>query len=334
MAITLNCKASDPISIEGYVDHILHNVDIKDVESLSEAAPQLKSLSNNKRIVIDIFNRNLENFISRKRTSQYNPQSFIIASHISKEKSFFVRGNIWSAISENNTVKALEERVFSYNIAHDHNFHFMTVGYYGPGYSTRIYEYDRAKVSGHIGEEVDLNFLEETTLPEGKVMLYRPGKDVHLQIPPKQMSISLNLMIGDAAQQSCEQYFFDVDAKKIVGYPFLAAIFRRSSLIQLAAFFGDERTSELLQNIAISQPGARNRVTAIDSLIRLDSTDLASLLERSVNDNDESVRQYSRLAIDRFSDNGKFESWRKTFGLECRQEISTLSRKSLKESMQ
>lgn len=333
MAITLISEASNPIAVDEYVDHILKNVDINDIESLSEAAPQLKALAKNKNIVVDLFNRNLENFVNKRRTSQYNPQSFIIASHISKDKSFFVRGNIWSAISESNSVRALEERVFSYNIAHDHNFYFMTVGYYGPGYSTRIYEYDRNKVSGYIGEEVDLNFLEETTLPEGKVMLYLPGKDVHLQIPPPAMSISLNLMIADPVEQANEQYFFDVDARKIVGYPFSAAVFRRSSLLQLAGHFGNEKTSELLQHIAINQPGARNRITAIDSLIKLDCLDVTSLLERSASDDDKSVRNYSRMALGRFSNSSEFENWRRIYGLDCRQEISTLSRKSLKDSM-
>lgn len=333
MAITIHCDVKDPITAEEYIEHILQNVDITDAESLIEAAPHLRALAANKNIVLDVFNKNLESYVNHRRTSQYNPQSFIIASHMSKEKSFFLRGNIWSAISKNNTVQALEERVFTYNIAHDHNFYFMTVGYHGPGYTTRIYEYDHALTAGYIGERVDLKFLEETTLPVGKVMLYRPGKDVHLQLPPEEMSISLNLMIADSADQSREQYFFDVDSKKIVGYPFSAAVFRRSSLIQLAGHFADDRTIELLMDIALNQPGARNRVTAIDSLLRLNADELPLILESTVNDKDEIVQAYSKVVMEAGDDCTQLRMWRKQYGLDCRDEISTLSRKSLGETI-
>jgi hypothetical protein len=77
----------------------------------------------------------------------------------------------------------------------------MTVGFFGPGYETTIYEYDSSKVTGFVGESVDLRFLETTQLPPGKVMLYRPHADVHAQYPPSELSISLNLMVRDATEK-------------------------------------------------------------------------------------------------------------------------------------
>src|SRR3546814_8782480 len=83
---------------------------------------------------------------------------------------------------------------FFYGKAHDHNFSFLTVGYMGPGYWSEYYEYDYANVAGYVGEKVNLRYIEKSKLDEGKVMLYRIHRDVHLQLPADEMSVSLNIM--------------------------------------------------------------------------------------------------------------------------------------------
>src|SRR3546814_33924 len=74
---------------------------------------------------------------------------------------------------------------FFYGKAHDHNFSFLTVGYMGPGYWSEYYEYDYANVAGYVGEKVNLRYIEKSKLDEGKVMLYRIHRDVHLQLPAR-----------------------------------------------------------------------------------------------------------------------------------------------------
>lgn len=71
----------------------------------------------------------------------------------------------------------------------------MTVGYYGPGYETELYQYNPKEVNGYVGETVELEHLGRTKLPNGRVMVYREKVDVHTQFPPAQLSVSLNLMV-------------------------------------------------------------------------------------------------------------------------------------------
>lgn len=59
---------------------------------------------------------------------------------------------------------------------------------------------ERDTVSGWQGETVGLRFIERSTLSPGKLMLYRAHLDVHSQLAPEAMSVSLNVMGIDAAQ--------------------------------------------------------------------------------------------------------------------------------------
>lgn len=334
MARTIECKTEKSICIDEYIEYIDSNVDLTDLDSIAESAPILQALSNNRNLVIDIFNRNIENYLSGDRMKLYSPQSFIIGSKRAPQRSFFVRGNIWTPVSGSANLKALEERVFSYNIAHDHNFHFLTVGYWGCGYETRIYEYDNVNVQGYIGEKVPLTFLEQTRLPVGKLMQYRPGVDVHLQSPPQELSISLNLMVIDPVLQAQEQYFFDLDTKKIVGYPYNASVFKRISLIQLAGYVANDRTKDLLTEIASFDPSWRARVAALDGIFRLEPTESIPFLERMARGENEFVSSFSEAALNAAGGRGEnFADMRKRIGLGLRQEISTFARKSLEETI-
>jgi len=67
-------------------------------------------------------------------------------------QDILIRANIWKPIS------SLEASIggFLYDICHDHNFDILTIGYAGPGYKARTYEYSLQGVEGVLGEEIDL----------------------------------------------------------------------------------------------------------------------------------------------------------------------------------
>src|SRR3546814_6946369 len=85
-------------------------------------------------------------------------------------------------------------QAFAYGLPHDHNLHFLTTGYWGPGYVSDYYDYDTEAVDGRLGEPLSLQFVERSRLSEGKMMLYRAHRDVHSQLPQERLSVSLNLM--------------------------------------------------------------------------------------------------------------------------------------------
>ena len=68
-------------------------------------------------------------------------------------------------------------------------------------------------------------------------MLYRAHRDIHLQLPADEMSVSLNIVETSHSSAFRDQYRFDVDNRKIDG------ILTRTSLepmLALAAHYGGE----------------------------------------------------------------------------------------------
>ena len=61
-----------------------------------------------------------------------------------------------------------------------------------------------------------MTHLEDTMLPLGKGMIYRPSEDIHIQIPPDHPSMSLNLLIAEDEIVEVPQYFFDLEKSQIV----------------------------------------------------------------------------------------------------------------------
>ena len=58
---------------------------------------------------------------------------------------------------------------------------------------------------------VDLRFVEKSRLEQGKVMLYRAHRDVHLQLPADEMSVSINIVETSHSSVFRDQYRFDVE---------------------------------------------------------------------------------------------------------------------------
>jgi len=176
-----------------------------------------------------------------------------------RSSRFIMRANFWPALKDS-VVRHSGTDPFFYGVPHDHNFSFLTVGYLGPGYWSDYYEYDYGEVIGYPGEDVNLRFIEKSRLDEGKVMLYRAHKDIHLQLPADAMSVSLNIVETSHSSAFRDQYRFDLDNAKIDG------IMTRMSLepmLALAAHYGGEEGLDLLTSFAGSHPSDRIRWCAL-----------------------------------------------------------------------
>jgi hypothetical protein len=158
--------------------------------------------------------------------------------------------------------RASGSSAFAYEMPHDHNFDFLTVGYFGPGYSSDYYEYDYEKVAGGIGEKAGLRFIERSTLDPGKLMLYRANLDVHSQLAPESLSVSINIMHAGGAQGLYDQYKFDVEKDEISGVisPGGSEVFLR-----VAVGLGCEEAQDLAHNFARTHPSERMRLTALEA---------------------------------------------------------------------
>jgi hypothetical protein len=262
MAITVNVNYPGVLSLAEYVEFVEQNVDLRDIDSLVATAWTLQGLSNNKTFLSEAINQEIKRYLAGDGIMRmYTPQSLILASRA----EFLVRANMWIEPSQDPKARELEVPLYSYQSAHDHNFDFVTVGYLGPGYETAIYEYDRNQITGIPGEKVELKFLERTTLPKGKLMVYRCSRDIHEQYPPPKFSVSLNLLVQIPESRLVPQYFFDLNAGTIVRFS-EDPTSRRVSLLDFAACIGDENTADILTFLASRHPCTRTRDAATRAL--------------------------------------------------------------------
>ena len=152
---------------------------------------------------------------------------------------------------------------------HDHNFSFLTVGYFGPGYRSRYYEYDYSKVVGNIGEKPELRFVEESALYEGKMQLYRAHLDIHDQIPPESLSISLNVIQADEVSGWYDQFGFDLDSGEITG---LINPNSAETFLRIAVGLGTQEALDLAEWFGASHPSERIRLACFEARSQLAAT--------------------------------------------------------------
>lgn len=173
-------------------------------ENLDTTAKVLRGLFEDREFVSDFLQKVL---ISDLGGNDYSSQVFVIH----RSKYFTLRVVLWGA------PQGLPgEDIFLYELPHDHDFSFFTLGYSGPGYETLVKYYDNSGVVGLPGEEVSTDGDERWLLKEQRVVFYEGGRDIHCQIPPSSLSISFNVLQEiNAFGIRRRQYEFDRDFSHI-----------------------------------------------------------------------------------------------------------------------
>lgn len=273
MMKTIEEATQSSIGLSECIELLDDVIDPMDASSLASAAPALKKLANNRHFLIERFNSDVKNYIDSDYGGNfYSPHSFLLSP---ASKSFFIRANIWVPTGSNGEATAkYEERLLAYNRPHDHNFSFATVGYFGPGYETLLYEHDFEKTLGHIKERVPLKYTERTTLTQGKIMIYEARKDVHTQLPPSDLSVSLNVVINRDDETQLDQFYFDVESCEIAEYSDTVPS-KRVSLLRIARELGDNHTAELLLHIGERHPCRRTQLQALLSATAIDKSTIS-----------------------------------------------------------
>lgn len=297
MVRTLDNPFAQMLTPEEALDAAERCLDPTSLDSLVDNAWILKGLSNNAAFLPKLVNEDLKRALEGSTTHIYSPQSMLLGQ--GRKASF--RANLWFPAPPEAERGRVEKKLYSYELPHDHNFHFATVGYFGPGYRTDIYRYDRARVKGLVGEKVELRFSETTELTLGKLLVFESGRDVHTQYTPPSLSISLNLICRDPAEAARPQYLFDLDESKIVG---LAEhkLTRGVGLLRFARYLGNGDTVEILETIASSAAQPILRAAGFDALIQLAPESDRERIERRIGDDRdpfmaERVAQMSGLVL-------------------------------------
>ena len=284
----------DAIGLDDLVDALDASAfDPRDAESLAALGPMLARLARNRTFLADLVIAELEDRCSGQAAGNaYGAQVFLLRPANGR---YVLRANFWPARADA-VVRASGTAPFFYDMPHDHNFSFLTVGYQGPGYWSDYYEYDVEALVGVAGEEAGLRFVERSRLEEGKVLLYRARHDVHVQLPPDSLSVSLNILAFDRAQPWRDQFRFDIAAGTIAEGLTTAP---SEALVALAVHYGGEAGRGLASELALRHPAARMRVTALRALASCeeDRADRIAIFERGVDDPDRYVAHQARVLV-------------------------------------
>jgi hypothetical protein len=225
-------------------------------DGLAEAAPMLRALSRNRAFLADFAIAELKTRCAGQR--KVNPYSAQVLLLRPPTNRYVLRAAFWPA-AQDHVVRASGPATFLYHVPHDHGFDFLTVGYLGPGYGSDYYDYDAAEVAGADGEQVALRFVERSYLTEGRMLLYRANRDIHAQLPPDALSVSLNILASAPDQGWRRQYRFDTAGNMIAQGMTVASA---QMLLELAAGCGTGNALDLAHDFAARHPVDAMRLTA------------------------------------------------------------------------
>ena len=297
MAIPLDVRADRSIELADLVARIERDLDPRSDETLLALAPDLAALAANQSFLGDHIARGLASPESFQRGVAYTGRSFVLASG----PKYLVRANLWDPLDGDpwgaGEPAALRSQIGMYGLLHDHDFSFITAGYFGPGYETDLYECDPERIEGYVGEEVALRPLGRRTLTPGSLLYFERRRHVHAQGTPTAPSVSLNVFALDPTTPFVSQYYFDDVSHRIVAMtsdPYNG----RLLLCDLAASLGVARACAPLAALARRHPSPGLRAGATRALAALSGDDGPAVWRGALNDPHPLVRRQARAALD------------------------------------
>jgi hypothetical protein len=279
---SFNTKKS--IDLEEYIEILdSKKIDFNDQNQIIDSAIYFEQLNNNKNFLVNKICKMLENDSSLSLNNFYGPQVFMLHSN----DQYFVRAVVWNPITK--IEKSIEN--FSYDVCHDHNFDILTAGYLGGGYKSRCYTYDYSKTTGGLGEKVNLENKEIYNLGEGDIFLYRAKKDVHMQLPPDEISVSLNL-IPRTDKIYSPQFQFDEEKHEICRYLHSSG---SELIIRLAGIVGNDNFIEPLKKILLNNPSSHVRALAASSVTSIAPQLSNEIYESVLSDKSEMMKEIFKM---------------------------------------
>jgi hypothetical protein len=264
-------------------------VDLTDEASIARCATLLAGLQRNPDFLADRVIAALKaSYADQLEINRYSAQVFLL--HRSP-RGFYLRANLWPS-ARDVAYATSGAAAFAYGVPHDHNFSFLTAGYFGPGYISDYYEYDPETVDGRLGEPLNLKFIERCSLSQGKLMLYRAHRDIHSQLPPPSLSVSLNIMDEGEHVPWRDQYIVDLGQETngrgmIARRPTLTS----GEMLLRCAVHLTEDAKDVAEQFAKAHPVPRVRANAIAAMAAVEEgAGRVAVLERGLRDGDARVR--------------------------------------------
>ncbi len=264
--------SDDVIELEDFLAYVDAHLTDRSDENVEALAPKLIALSRNRTFLSRFLTESLP---SREfqRDNGFNGPVFILA----RGDGYVVRAVAWTTEDRvERTPRGAGPHLYHgpQQVAHSHSCSLLTVGYFGPGYETDVWECEpeTIRAAGDApGTPVSTRYRGRFRLSEGAVLFYRAYRDLHVQHPPQSYSISLNLLVQPpAGHAGRDQYFVDLTDNTLAA-AMSTANNARSQLIGLAQAFPDPRLLSPLGLIAERHMSSRIRARAAAALQRVEA---------------------------------------------------------------
>lgn len=243
---------------------------VDDAEGLAALAGDLAALSAERGLVARVAERVLAGGGGAAANGGYGAQALLLAP---PGRRFVLRAAFWPGTGDAPLADS-GPAAFFYDTAHDHDFAFLTCGHAGPGYWSDEWELT-APHAGLPGEAAALAPLGRHRLAPGDVRLYRAHVDVHAQVPPAALSVSVNLLMRDDAAPWLGQYRYDTDKGCVA-----AALGAMPAGLLLDLAIDLDAGLDLVEAYAAGHPDPWVRIAAWRALARAGPSVLRPLLGR------------------------------------------------------
>ncbi|WGL58647.1 hypothetical protein QEJ31_08875 [Pigmentibacter sp. JX0631] len=293
MSIKFDIKTEKSITYEDFLEFIQTNkLNFSNIENLKSCSIKLKELYNNRNFLSNYIINELKNYNNIQENNKYTAQVIILTSN----KDFMIRANIWSP-SPNNLS---EIKMNAYDIYHDHNFDLLTLGYFGSGYETYLYDYDYNSINGYNKEYVNIRFKEKYQLKEGHILFLEKSRDIHLQCKPRDLSVSINVIPRNMENEKNSQFEFDLSnssIKRVLNHQ------TANSLIEICSYFNDDNIFDLVQTISRKSPIPNIRLQSFKALMKMDKSKRKEVLIDIKNDSNKLINSFFLREIEINHDN-------------------------------
>ncbi|MDC9596773.1 hypothetical protein [Xenorhabdus anantnagensis] len=247
------------------ISHINKRIYIE--EEINQVAEWLYSYAANKEEIISFICSDLRDPTQFQKENDMQAPTYLIY----KDKRISIRMVVWLPLKNQFDFVPLP-----YGKAHDHDFDFWTVNFFGNGYKTSLYDYNDNDINGTEGESVTLNFSGDRMLSStGNVMFYRRNKDVHIQYPPKDFCVSLNLIVQPETKVSQNKLILDSEEKPTENQQVIAHIKKgrkesyhaQESLFHGLLKLGNEKSHQLALQVARNHSRDEIRAIAFEAIL-------------------------------------------------------------------
>ncbi|MDI9358435.1 MAG: hypothetical protein QM528_05775 [Phycisphaerales bacterium] len=298
MALTIQEDTTEQISLKDFIAYCDATIKSNEMDTLLACSKHLKMLSNNKTFLVAYLKTEIENNIeSFQRNNLSNAQTLLL--HLNAH--YFLRVLLWHDTKTERGKKDWREVGVDDIILghHDHDTSFMTVGYMGSGYETDIWEYDCHKTAGYIGEKVEMKFLEKTSLQNGKIMVYRAGRDIHTQYPPQEFSLTINLVLKSNHKFNYAAPMFDVQKREISQISINNYMINSLRyLMNIASLLKAEKLINILEQLSTVHPSHLIRLASLKLLVKMQPNNHKRIEQALKKDISFAVKHFAQSCLD------------------------------------